>query len=819
MSDSSQSASSADEESDDEFRGSGIGVGQRTSKGRGGRGDKRGDSKRRTVAFVSSSSSSFNTTTTKAGGEGGDDESQVEQKFAGLIHEQAVSSKTNEDFREALRNSDTGATSVPAAAPMKPPAAPIPSDIGAWQKHTKGIGLKLLQKFGFTGRLGAKEDGRIRPVDVVSRPIGEGLGFTDLSSKKEKHAAAIETAVPDVSASSKSEKRSRAPAAEDIADTKSWKKGRMEKAVKILNVTDFLGEQSQPTNNAQQVILDMRGEKVRVLNVDEVQRRGIASVEGSLDAAAGQQPKLGQEMLYNVNLMVDLFEADVSTFSKKSSAEVSRMASCKADMMILEKELARDIPKLERISKLIDALARIEAKQKSDPGAISLEAVVQAITTLYSAFTEEFRLFGVLHLLPTLAEPILHSVCNHWDPMIDPSRIADVGLELTPLVKFFAERGESALANQAQQMIEILIEATFLPNVRRSITNAWDVQYPDNCIFLLQTLQTILPSATMGPVLEMMIQPKLLNGIKEWSGEAAGAVPLHLWLLPWLPVLGDYLGHLFPDVRRKLGHEIKSWHVADTSNKALAMLSPWLPIFDSTSVHHLLIRSVVPKLVDGLREMSVEVNVRDNTILKCVLSWHGVVPLFHLKCVLEGEFFPKWLHALSKMLRQETDFDDISEWYLFWKSAMPEVLLATEERIRQPFNMALEMINLALEGGEREGSSSHLPLYSAVSEKVSYLSILEQRKRDATANSENSHSVNQSAAKISSLKDLVEIFAEKNQLVFMPRPERHPDGHTLYSFGACIIYLLHDVVYLREAIGSFKPASLPNLLERAAVAI
>jgi tuftelin-interacting protein 11 len=46
--------------------------------------------------------------------------------------------------------------------------------IGTWEKHTKGIGLKLLKKFGFNGRLGAREDGISKPIEVSVKPSGIG---------------------------------------------------------------------------------------------------------------------------------------------------------------------------------------------------------------------------------------------------------------------------------------------------------------------------------------------------------------------------------------------------------------------------------------------------------------------------------------------------------------------------------------------------------------------------------------------------------------------------------------------------------------------
>ena len=53
------------------------------------------------------------------------------------------------------------------------------NNLGGWEKHTKGIGLKLLQKFGFTGRLGKEESGVSRAVEVLVRPSNQGLGFGD----------------------------------------------------------------------------------------------------------------------------------------------------------------------------------------------------------------------------------------------------------------------------------------------------------------------------------------------------------------------------------------------------------------------------------------------------------------------------------------------------------------------------------------------------------------------------------------------------------------------------------------------------------------
>jgi tuftelin-interacting protein 11 len=49
---------------------------------------------------------------------------------------------------------------------------------GAFEKHTRGIGLKLLTKMGYEGKgLGNKGQGIINPIEVVERPCYLGLGY------------------------------------------------------------------------------------------------------------------------------------------------------------------------------------------------------------------------------------------------------------------------------------------------------------------------------------------------------------------------------------------------------------------------------------------------------------------------------------------------------------------------------------------------------------------------------------------------------------------------------------------------------------------
>ena len=52
------------------------------------------------------------------------------------------------------------------------PVMEVNKNYGKWQEHTSGFGLKMLQKFGFRGRLGKDEQGIAEPVQVRQRKQG-----------------------------------------------------------------------------------------------------------------------------------------------------------------------------------------------------------------------------------------------------------------------------------------------------------------------------------------------------------------------------------------------------------------------------------------------------------------------------------------------------------------------------------------------------------------------------------------------------------------------------------------------------------------------
>jgi len=187
-------------------------------------------------------------------------------------------------------------------------------DMGDWEKYTKGIGSKLMQKMGYeTGKgLGKSgNEGVTVPLQPSARPKGMGLGSID-----EKHAMGItekkESVVKPV-----------AQVPKEAVRLQTWKRDIAKAGIhKKSKLVDQLLTEKQPEK---QVIIDMTGSTPKVLT--------------SLSKKQDQTDTFMPALKHNIRLLVDLAEISIQNNDRKMRNEREMIIKLKREKDRLKKQL------------------------------------------------------------------------------------------------------------------------------------------------------------------------------------------------------------------------------------------------------------------------------------------------------------------------------------------------------------------------------------------------------------------------------------------------------------------------------------------------
>lgn len=662
------------------------------------------------------------------------------------------------------------------------------AEVGRFEAFTTGIGSKLLRKMGYKGGgLGKDEQGITAPIEVKLRPKGMGMGFNDY---KEAKMPTLEEKEPEEQAG-----LAKLPPGSKEKRWSKQKHGKKKAESKYLTAEELLlkkQEQGLEDTNVQKV-LDMRGPQVRVLS-------NLENLNAEEEAKENQVPM--PELQHNVRLIVDMAEVDIQKIDRDLRREREKVVSLQREKEKFQKEAARQQQQLDVMETIAIVVERVG--EENSMGILTLESLLTTFGDLKNRFREEYKLCNLSCIVCSFAYPLLIRVFQGWEPLQNPH----YGLKLMASWKNLLQGDQEQPFDYSENAMDAspyaqLVNEVIFPAVRIAGTNSWKPRDPEPLLRFLESWEQLLPPPLVQSILQNVVLPKLSEAVDEWN-PLVETVPIHVWVHPWLPLFGQRLEPLYQKIWPKFDIALRGWHARDSS--AYLILSPWKDVFDATSWERLVVRWIVPKLIDVMKEFQVNPANQILDQFNWVMTWASAIPIHHMVNLLEVEFFTKWHRALHGWLCLNPDFNEVLRWYMGWKGLFPPELLANE-RIRQLLSMGLDMMNQAAEGAP--------VVQPGARENVSYLRVTEQRQFEAQQQAAAAAArARAESLGNATLKDKIQYVAEDKGVLFAPKVGKLYNSLQVYGFGNVNICIdnVKQLIYAQSS-GGWVPVPLGQLLQ------
>jgi tuftelin-interacting protein 11 len=324
-------------------------------------------------------------------------------------------------------------------------------------------------------------------------------------------------------------------------------------------------------------------------------------------------------------------------------------------------------------------------------------------------YADEFIIFNLSQMALPLLIPALKNKMKIWKPFDQISKkktsenLSECHMLLychdvyRNLKELLGDKNFNFNQQQAMNPYHRILWETWVIVLRKLIGEESIRNISIECADLIKKWSDIVPGWIVEHLLDQVVLPKLISEVEDWN-PLVDTVPIHLWIHPWLLLMKDRLeSNLFAQIRHKLSNALVNWHPSDLSAKAI--LSPWKPPVFSSGIWDIFVcKNILPKLEMVLNEEFI-INPKDQDLgpWNWVMSWQELIPTSNLVTLIENHFFPKWLQSLSIWLNSSPNYDDVSKWYIDWKSMFAEKL-TQHPTIKTKLGQGLLMMNRSLSG-------------------------------------------------------------------------------------------------------------------------
>ncbi|KAH8108887.1 TFP11-domain-containing protein [Phellopilus nigrolimitatus] len=714
------------------------------------------------------------------------------------------------------------------SAPKSGSATPLPpAEQAHFSKLSGTFGARMLAKMGWQAGvgLGTEGTGIVTPVESRLRPKGMGIAFKGFKEKTEQSKAEARRRGEVVSddedekaakrGKGKGKERDRAPR-EDV-----WKKPKKTK-VKVEHKTyeeiiaEAGGEAPSPGIGK---IIDATGATLR--EVSSLADVSLASWTPSTD------PMRIPEVRHNLRLIADACKVDLEGLAREAKALEDRKKWIQAEDARLRYKVEKEaelISRLQAVHLVVDDIntkAKEIAMSDYEP---TLETFSALIDKLNAQYSKEYDHYQLDEIVVAAIVPTFRRMMATWRPLDDPAAYTSIlrrwrnALKMTIIdtkadmqVDVYGTRTVSTRPLQTDLPMtpyESLLWNVWLPKVRSSINNDWSPSSPAPIVKLFESWSDILPTFIRDNLLDQLILPKVSSAILNWSSKR-DKVSLQTIVFPWLPHVGLRMETFVDDARRKVKSMLRSWVASDGVPKDFL---PWKGVFNGTEWEDMLLKYIVPKLGAVLRD-EFRVNPRSQNMdpLKHVLEWSTILRPTILGQLLEAEFFPKWLDVLHIWLIQPSaSFEEVAQWYQFWKSSFPESVRAIPE-VERGFTRGLQMINHALELGPDAPTKLPKPDHARRGDNGKTKPAKEAQRARPPARAQEI-----------TFRSIVEEFVAAHNLLFMPAGKVHETSRmplfrvakTVEGKGGLLVYLLDDAVWAPDG-DEYRAITLEDMVLRA----